>query len=109
VGALKIVHEKFRTKKKTEQEEFFRKTFESAVSMAPEMKGHIHKAQEDLNPLTVLRLLEAIPDAVKFPNLLNFVLFLFFFIFSFSSLTPITFFFLLLLQMSLDRIVNSWD
>ena len=75
MGALKIVHEKFRTKKKTEQEEFFRKTFESAVSMAPEMKGHIHKAQEDLNPLTVLRLLEAIPDAVKFPNLLNFVLF----------------------------------
>ncbi|KAJ3084695.1 hypothetical protein HDU99_007311 [Rhizoclosmatium hyalinum] len=61
VGALKVIHEKFK-KKKGEEEAEFRASFDTAVEMDPTLKAHIGKAQEDLSPLTVLRLLERISD-----------------------------------------------
>ncbi|KAJ3348238.1 hypothetical protein HDU83_001425 [Entophlyctis luteolus] len=61
VGALKIVHEKFK-KKKGEEEAEFRASFETVVELDPTLKPHIPKAQEDLSPLTVLRILERISD-----------------------------------------------
>ncbi|KAJ3093173.1 hypothetical protein HK102_003581 [Quaeritorhiza haematococci] len=60
VGALKIVHEKFKKRAKTDEEAEFRKTFDTAVKLDPTMKAHIGKAQEDINPLVVLRLFERI-------------------------------------------------
>ncbi|KAL2911303.1 DNA-directed RNA polymerase III subunit C1 (rpo31) [Polyrhizophydium stewartii] len=62
VGALKIVHEKFKKKAKTEEEEVFRQSFEQAIKLDPALKSHISKAQEDLNPLTVIELFSAVSD-----------------------------------------------
>ncbi|KAJ3415502.1 hypothetical protein HDV05_004704 [Chytridiales sp. JEL 0842] len=62
VGALKVIHEKFKKKAKTEEEAQFRESFQTAVSMDYSLKPHIPKAQEDLTPLTVLKLLEKISD-----------------------------------------------
>jgi DNA-directed RNA polymerase III subunit RPC1 len=61
VGALKLIHEKFK-KKKTLQEEEFKASFQIAAELDPTLKHHISKAQEDLNPLVVLRLFQAIED-----------------------------------------------
>ncbi|KAJ3055717.1 hypothetical protein HK097_009602 [Rhizophlyctis rosea] len=64
VGALKIVHEKY--KKKTNAVKAaavpFHKTFDNAVQLDPMLKPHIGKAQEDLTPLSVLKLFERISD-----------------------------------------------
>ena len=63
VGALKVVHEKFRQKKTEEELLEFRKTFTTAVSMGGgELGPHLSKAQEDLNPLRVLDLFKRISD-----------------------------------------------
>ncbi|KAF9109757.1 hypothetical protein BGX27_007243 [Mortierella sp. AM989] len=62
VGALRIVHEKYRAKKVAEEYEQFKSTFNTAIEAAPEMKAHISKAQEDMNPLRVLNLFKAITD-----------------------------------------------
>ncbi|KAF8977809.1 hypothetical protein BGZ46_007106 [Entomortierella lignicola] len=62
VGALKIVHEKYRAKKVAEEYEAFKNSFNSAIESAPEIKSHISKAQEDMNPLRVLNLFKAITD-----------------------------------------------
>ncbi|KAI1321791.1 hypothetical protein EDD11_000067 [Mortierella claussenii] len=62
VGALRIVHEKYRAKKVAEEYEQFKSTFNNALQAAPEMKAHISKAQEDMNPLRVLNLFKAITD-----------------------------------------------
>ncbi|KAJ3073268.1 hypothetical protein HDU98_001886 [Podochytrium sp. JEL0797] len=61
VGALKVIHEKFK-KKKGEEEAEFRASFDTVVGLDPTIKPHISKAQEDLSPLTVLRLFERISD-----------------------------------------------
>ena len=58
VGALKIIHERFRKKVKSEEEFEFRRTFENAVELDPYLKNYVGKAQEDLNPLVVQSLLE---------------------------------------------------
>ncbi|KAI8055130.1 hypothetical protein BDF22DRAFT_725512 [Syncephalis plumigaleata] len=60
VGALKIVHEKYRQKRTAMEKEDFRRTFDEAITFAPELKPHINKAHDDMNPLKVLRLFEAI-------------------------------------------------
>ncbi|KAI9105948.1 hypothetical protein DFS34DRAFT_656655 [Phlyctochytrium arcticum] len=60
VGALKIIHEKFRRKTKTEEEVDFRKSFQNASKMEPQMAHFIGRAQNDLNPLTVMKLFERI-------------------------------------------------
>ncbi|EGG07581.1 uncharacterized protein MELLADRAFT_47986 [Melampsora larici-populina 98AG31] len=56
VGALRIVHEKFRAKKKADELEAFRDTFINAIKETRELAPHLHKAQEDMNPLRVLNL-----------------------------------------------------
>ncbi|KTW25869.1 hypothetical protein T552_03143 [Pneumocystis carinii B80] len=62
VGALKIIHEKFKYNKKNNQEEIeFRKTFETVLNSTPDMKTHLSKAHDDLNPLKVLNLFKQIP------------------------------------------------
>ncbi|CAG8828862.1 28565_t:CDS:2, partial [Racocetra persica] len=62
VGAIKIVHEKFKPKKAHEEQENFKSTFVNAVESMPELKAHIHKAQEDLNAMKVLELFKKICD-----------------------------------------------
>ncbi|EGF76498.1 hypothetical protein BATDEDRAFT_14837 [Batrachochytrium dendrobatidis JAM81] len=62
VGALKIVHEKFKKKAKTEEEDEFRKSFNHAIKLDPTLKAHISKAQEDLNPLVIMNLFQAISN-----------------------------------------------
>ena len=63
-GALKIVHEKFKTKKAATEQDKFRKTFETAISFVLDMRNHLNKAQEDLNPLRVLQLFKNISSEV---------------------------------------------
>ncbi|KAH6583663.1 hypothetical protein BASA61_007889 [Batrachochytrium salamandrivorans] len=63
VGALKVVHDKFKKKAKTEEEDEFRKSFDQAITLDPTLKVHISKAQEDLNPLLILDLFHAISDS----------------------------------------------
>ncbi|KAI9595031.1 beta and beta-prime subunits of DNA dependent RNA-polymerase [Syncephalis fuscata] len=60
VGALKIIHEKYRQKRTAAEKEEFKRSFEEAAAFAPEIKSHISKAHDDMNPLKVLRLFEAI-------------------------------------------------
>jgi DNA-directed RNA polymerase III subunit RPC1 len=49
---MKVVHEKYRTVKKTLAEsESFKRLFSNALEVNGELKLHINKAQEDLNPL----------------------------------------------------------
>ncbi|KAG0246496.1 hypothetical protein BGX31_001773 [Mortierella sp. GBA43] len=62
VGPLKLVHEKYKAKKAAEEYELFKTSFNNALEAAPEMKAHISKAQEDMNPLRVLNLFKAISD-----------------------------------------------
>ncbi|KAG4301444.1 hypothetical protein PCK1_002370 [Pneumocystis canis] len=62
VGALKIIHEKFKHNKKNHQEEIeFQKTFETILKSTPDMKTYLSKAHDDLNPLKVLNLFKQIP------------------------------------------------
>ncbi|RUS34443.1 putative RPO31-DNA-directed RNA polymerase III, 160 kd subunit [Jimgerdemannia flammicorona] len=60
VSALKIVHEKFRAKRTHDEHEEFKRTFDMAVATIPELKAHLNKAQEDMNPLKVLTLFQQI-------------------------------------------------
>ncbi|KAK9768440.1 DNA-directed RNA polymerase III subunit C1 (rpo31) [Basidiobolus ranarum] len=60
VGPLKITHEKFRAKRTASEQESFKQTFENAIAFAPELKSHVGKAQEDMNPLRVMQLFEKI-------------------------------------------------
>ncbi|CAG8437968.1 16808_t:CDS:10 [Acaulospora morrowiae] len=62
VGAIKIVHEKFKSKKAQEEHEKFKITFANAIEASPELKAHLHKAQEDLNAMKVLELFKKISD-----------------------------------------------
>ncbi|KAG0209917.1 hypothetical protein BGX28_009884 [Mortierella sp. GBA30] len=62
VGAIRIVHEKYRAKKVADEYEKFKNSFNNALAAAPDMKPHIGKAHEDLNPLRVLNLFKAISD-----------------------------------------------
>lgn len=65
VGPLKIIHEKFKKKAKTEEERIFRESFLEAAELDPYLKPHIGKAQEDLNPLVVQGMLERISNEVQ--------------------------------------------
>lgn len=62
VGALKVIHEKFRKKTKGDEEAEFRRTFDTATKLEPSISHFVSRAQEDLTPLTVLRLFEQIGD-----------------------------------------------
>ncbi|KAI8911804.1 hypothetical protein EDD86DRAFT_203319 [Gorgonomyces haynaldii] len=60
VGALKLVHEKFRKKKPDQEEADFKSSFNKAVELDPYLKTFVTRAQEDLNPLVVEKLLQNI-------------------------------------------------
>ncbi|KAJ3336300.1 hypothetical protein HDU93_003104, partial [Gonapodya sp. JEL0774] len=64
VGALKITHERYKSTRKALQPmiESFRSTFSTATSLQPDLKPHLAKAQEDMNPKRVLDLFRRIPD-----------------------------------------------
>lgn len=63
VGALKIIHEKYRAKKLSGERAFFESTFQTAVKDMRELVPHLHKAQDDLNPLRVINLFKNITAA----------------------------------------------
>ena len=67
IGALKLIHEKFkkRIKASAAEEDLFRQSFDTAVELDPTLKHHVNKAQEDLNPVVVKRLFEEISDEVS--------------------------------------------
>ena len=60
VGALKITHEKYKVKGCDAMVEEHREAFENALSYNKDLKSFLSRAQEDLNPLKVLRLFERI-------------------------------------------------
>ncbi|KAJ3182234.1 hypothetical protein HDU85_003276 [Gaertneriomyces sp. JEL0708] len=62
VGALKIVHEKYRRKANTPEEAEFRSGFDNAAKLDAGIAQHMGKAQDDLTPLNVLRLFEKMND-----------------------------------------------
>lgn len=61
-GALKIIHERFRHsgKKDVPEEIEFKASFDEALKSAPDMRQHVSKAQDDMNPLKVLSLFKAV-------------------------------------------------
>jgi len=60
VGGMKIIHEKWRAKKVSEDRREFEESFAYALSESKELKQHMPRAQEDLNPLKVLGLFNKI-------------------------------------------------
>lgn len=62
---MKITHDKYRLKRVAEEAEEFRKSFETAANAMPELRAHISKAQDDLNPLRVLRLFQRVIPEVN--------------------------------------------
>lgn len=66
-AALKIVHERFRQRKMTEEAEKWRQSFANAVEFQPEI-GRIlgTKGAEELNPLKVLDLFKRMTEEVMY-------------------------------------------
>ncbi|KAH8918847.1 DNA-directed RNA polymerase III subunit C1 [Atractiella rhizophila] len=65
VGPLKIIHEKFKLKKRGEVAEAweeFKHTFDLAKGEMKEIESSLERAEEDLNPLRVLELFRRISD-----------------------------------------------
>lgn len=63
VGALKILHEKFRHKRTHNEASQHRAALAAEVNLqAPEMRPFLSRAQDDLNPLRVQKLFEQISD-----------------------------------------------
>ncbi|KAJ3108920.1 hypothetical protein HDU96_007374 [Phlyctochytrium bullatum] len=65
VGALKVLHEKWKKRTKADDDTPFRLTkrresFNNALKAEPGIKAHISKAQEDLNPVSVLKLFQQV-------------------------------------------------
>jgi len=65
-GVLKIIHEKYLPKKQDMLTDEFYSFFEEAIEQNPEIKTHMKKAQEDMNPLKVLNIFEKISAEVFF-------------------------------------------
>ena len=65
---MKIIHEKYKTTKKTEDPVItdFHQSFEDAIQSNKEITTYLNKAQEILNPLKVLQLFENISDEVNY-------------------------------------------
>ena len=71
-GALKIIHDKFRAKKTTDELEKWKLTFASAIESQKELGMYINKAvHEDLNPLKVLDLFRRISNEVTLTLLIR--------------------------------------
>lgn len=60
VGGMKIIHEKWRAKRVAQDRKRFENSFNAALEDARDLKIHLPKAQEDLNPLKVLSLFSKI-------------------------------------------------
>jgi DNA-directed RNA polymerase III subunit RPC1 len=66
VGTLKIMHEQFRAKKTKPERDEWEQSFGEALKEMKELRTHISKAQDDMNPLRVLNLFKAVPAVVSF-------------------------------------------
>ncbi|KAI9024018.1 hypothetical protein DFJ74DRAFT_705759 [Hyaloraphidium curvatum] len=64
VSPMRLVHERYKATRKAQEDDIkaFRATFDAAVEMQPDMKYHISKAQDDLDPVRVLTLFQQISD-----------------------------------------------
>ncbi|KAI8871779.1 beta and beta-prime subunits of DNA dependent RNA-polymerase [Ramicandelaber brevisporus] len=60
VGPLKVIHDKYRKKNTHNERDVERGTFQFAMDANSEIKQHINKAMDDLNPLKVFQLFERI-------------------------------------------------
>lgn len=70
VGALKIIHDKFRAKRTADEMEKWKRTFAPAVEAQKELGIYLKKAvYEELNPLKVLDLFRRISDEVHIHSL----------------------------------------
>lgn len=65
VGTLKVTHEKFRAKRVEGEKVEWRKTFDEAKKENRDVRVHLEKAQDDLNPLRVLELFKKVPATVS--------------------------------------------
>jgi len=67
VPMMKIIHDKFRSKKTAQEKDEFRKTFDNALRLGggQDVNPHLNKAMDDLNPLRVLDLFRKISDEVS--------------------------------------------
>ncbi|KAJ9527506.1 hypothetical protein QJQ45_025764, partial [Haematococcus lacustris] len=61
-GALKIIHERYDKKKNEAMHEAYKETFSEAIKYNEGLRPHLHKVADDLNPLRVQALFEAVPD-----------------------------------------------
>ena len=69
-GPLKIIHERFRQKKLSDEAEKWRKSFASAIEGQVELGRFLGmKGLEELNPLKVLDLFKRMPAEVRDPSL----------------------------------------
>ena len=59
-GVLKLIHEPHRAKSKEEERHEFVRCFDGVLDSMPEIKPHLAKAQDDLNPVRVHRLFSKI-------------------------------------------------
>jgi len=64
IGALKLIHERYREKQHAERRRQFLSEFDEAVKLDETLGPHLHKAQEDLNPIKVMRIFSHIPSEV---------------------------------------------
>lgn len=64
VSPLRLVHERYKASRKAQEADIaaFKSTFEAVLESAPEMRYHMSKAQDDLDPLRVLTLFQSITD-----------------------------------------------
>lgn len=62
IGPLKIIHERFKGTRHEELMQDFHAQFEEAIKANADLKAHLSKAQDDLNPLRVLNLFKRIPS-----------------------------------------------
>jgi DNA-directed RNA polymerase III subunit RPC1 len=65
VGTLKIMHEQFRAKKTKPEREEWEHGFDEALKDQRDLRPHISKAQDDMNPLRVVNLFKAVKAAVS--------------------------------------------
>jgi DNA-directed RNA polymerase III subunit RPC1 len=64
-GGMKIIHEKWRAKKVASDRKEFEATFGRAIMENKELKTQLARAQDDLNPLKVVKLFKAISSEVS--------------------------------------------
>lgn len=64
VGALKLVHERFREKQHIDRRRQFLGEFDEAVKLDESLAPHLNKAQDDLNPIRIMNIFSRIPPEV---------------------------------------------